>query len=188
MWCVCLCLNEWTMLFQRQGKANNNNNNCIQRHNSRFFTISSLRRELSPTRTLKCPGRNHVQITCSTSSAYHVPHVVLRAMWYEGTAQLLSLTELKLHLFELYFIGWTINCWSRGGNRSTWRKPLAMSFRKSNRLQIIFFSFFFLTSVIHCIRYSCYSLFILFLFLNILKKNCLPVVHCIWSGLTQFGK
>ena len=33
---------------------------------------------------------------------------MLRATWYEGTAQLLSLTELKSHLFELYFIGWTI--------------------------------------------------------------------------------
>ena len=33
---------------------------------------------------------------------------MLRATWYEGTAQLLSLTELKLHLVELYFIGWTI--------------------------------------------------------------------------------
>ena len=70
--------------------------------------MSSLRRELSPTRTLKWPGRNHVQITCNTSSAYHVQHVVLRATWYKGTAQLLSLTEFKLHLFELYLIGWTI--------------------------------------------------------------------------------
>ena len=30
--------------------------------------------------------------------------VMLRATWYEGTAQLLSLTELKSHLFELYVI------------------------------------------------------------------------------------
>ena len=51
---------------------NNNNNNRIQRHYSRCFTISSQRRELSPTRTLKWPGRNRVQITCNTSSAYHV--------------------------------------------------------------------------------------------------------------------
>ena len=69
---------------------------------SRFFTISSQRRELSPTRTLKWPRRN--QITYNTSSAYHVQHVALRATWYEGTAQLLSLTELKSHLFELYFV------------------------------------------------------------------------------------
>ena len=58
-----------------------------------------------------------------TSSAYHVQHVVLRATWYEGTAQLLSLTEYKSHLFELYFIGWDINRWRRGvpgGN--PWRR------------------------------------------------------------------
>ena len=49
-----------------------------------------------------------MQITCNTSSAYHVQHVVLRATWYEGTAQLLSLTEVKSHLLELYLTGWTI--------------------------------------------------------------------------------
>ena len=87
----------------------NNNNNRIQRRSSRFVTISSQRREPSPTRTLKWPGRNRVQITRNTSSAYHVRHVVLRATWYEGTAQLLSLAELKSHSFELYFIGCTIN-------------------------------------------------------------------------------
>ena len=74
--------------------------------------------------------RNRVQITCNTSSAYHVLHVVLRATWNEGTAQLLNLTEFKSHLSELYFIGWTTNRRRRGGNRSTRRKPLATSFRK----------------------------------------------------------
>ena len=47
-------------------------------------TISSLLREPSPTCSLKWPGRNRVHIT----SAYHVQHIVLRATWYEGTAQL----------------------------------------------------------------------------------------------------
>ena len=51
---------------------NNNNNNRVQRRYSRFFTISSQRREMSPTRALKWPGRNRVQIACNTSSAYHV--------------------------------------------------------------------------------------------------------------------
>ena len=73
-----------------------------------FIAISSLRREPSPTRTLKWPGHNRVQITCNTSSAYHV-QLVLGATWCEGTAQLLSLTELKSHLFELYFIVRTMN-------------------------------------------------------------------------------
>ena len=53
-----------------------NDNNHIQRRNSRIFTISPLRHEPSPTRTLKWLGRNRVQITCNTSSAFHVQHVV----------------------------------------------------------------------------------------------------------------
>ena len=103
----------------------------IHRRSFRFLTVTSLRREPSPTRTLKWPrcNRNRVQISCNTSSACHVQHVVLRAMWYEGTAQLFTLTELKPHLFELYLIGWSINRLRRGGNRSTRRKPLATSFR-----------------------------------------------------------
>ena len=97
------------------------NNNRIQRCSSRFFTVSLLRREPSPTRTIRCSSlrhepsptrklkwseRNRVQITCNTSSAYHVQLVVLSAAWYEGTAQLLSLAEFK---FEFYLIGWIIN-------------------------------------------------------------------------------
>ena len=42
---------------------------------------------------------------------------MLRATLYKGTAQLLSLTELKSHLFELYFIAWTIKPMKEG------RKP-----------------------------------------------------------------
>ena len=56
---------------------NNNNNNRIQRRYSRFFTISSQRHKLSPTRTLKWPGRNRVQIMCNTSSGYH-----MQVSWY----------------------------------------------------------------------------------------------------------
>ena len=95
----------------------NNNNNRIHRRYSRFFTISSQRRELSPTRTFKWPAHvqhiDHVQHIERLSRA----SVMLRATWYEGTAQLVSLTELKSHLFELYFIGWTIKPMKEG------RKP-----------------------------------------------------------------
>ena len=69
-------------------------------------------------------------IMCNTLSTYHKQHDVLCATWYKGTAQLLSLTECKSHLFELYFIGWTIDWWRRRENRSNFRKPLAISFRK----------------------------------------------------------
>ena len=64
-----------------------NNSNHIQRRCSRFFTLSSQRRELSPTHTRKWPRHNRVQITCNTSSAYHVqvscymPHTVLFVSW-----------------------------------------------------------------------------------------------------------
>ena len=73
-----------------------------------FYNLLTEPRSVSPAHTLKLPGRIRVQITGNTSSAYHVQHVVLRAMWYEGTAQLLSLTDFKSRLFDLYFIGWTI--------------------------------------------------------------------------------
>ena len=81
------------------GDDDDDDNDNIQRRNSRlFFTISSLRRELSPICTLNWPGSHRVQITCNTSSNYHVQHVMLRATWYTGTAQLLILTEFKSHL------------------------------------------------------------------------------------------
>ena len=48
--------------------------NRIEITNARFSTISSLPRELSPTRTLKCPEHNRVQITCNTQSAHHAQH------------------------------------------------------------------------------------------------------------------
>ena len=64
----------------------------------------------------------HAQVAGAQSCANHVQHierlsrasVMLCATWYEGTAQLLSLTELKLHLFQLYFIGWTIKPMKEG--------------------------------------------------------------------------
>ena len=70
--CLCLCFSISTSVSVNNNNNNNNNNNRIQRRYSRFFTISSQRRELPPTRTLKWPGRNRVQIRCNTSSAYPV--------------------------------------------------------------------------------------------------------------------
>ena len=109
-------------------KFNNNHNNRIQRRKSRYFyNLLTAPRTVSNT-YLKWPWRKLVQIKCNTSSAYHVQHVVLRATWYEGTVQLLSLTEFKSHLFELYLIGWTI-------------KP--MKFDIAFVLAFFFFFFFF---------------------------------------------
>ena len=40
-----------------------------------FSTVLSQRRDLSPTHTLKWPGRNRVQITCNASGAYEAQYV-----------------------------------------------------------------------------------------------------------------
>ena len=81
------------------------NNNRIQWRISRSFFSQSphcaanrLQHVLS-----SGPGAIVCKFTCNTSSAYHVQHVVLRATWYEGTAQLLSLLEFKSHLFLALF-------------------------------------------------------------------------------------
>ena len=52
------------------------NNNDIDRCNSRYFTLSSLHHELSPTCTLKGPGHNGVQIMSNALGAYQVRRVV----------------------------------------------------------------------------------------------------------------
>ena len=51
-----------------------------------FFTISSLHRKLSPTRMLKWPGRNCVQIMCNTSGAHHMQHVMCPVVWRDSSA------------------------------------------------------------------------------------------------------
>ena len=67
--------------------------NCIQRRSSWFFfffffflTVSSPRRELSPTRTLMWPRHNRVKITCNTSSAFHVQRVVFHFVRRDSSA------------------------------------------------------------------------------------------------------
>ena len=68
-------------------------------------------------------SNTYAQVAQAQSCANHAQYVerllcaTCRNTWYEGTAQLLSLTEFKSHLFELYFIGWTIEPMKEG------RKP-----------------------------------------------------------------
>ena len=62
-------------------------------------------------------SNTYAQVARAQSCANHVQHierlsrasVMLRATWYEGTAQLLSLTELKSHLLELFLLAETLN-------------------------------------------------------------------------------
>ena len=69
-----------------------------------FYNLLTVPRTVSNTYAQVARAQlcvNHVQHIERLSCA----SVMLRATWYEGTAQLFSLTELKSHLFELYFIG-----------------------------------------------------------------------------------
>ena len=56
------------------------------------------------------------------------------ATWYKGTAQLLSVTEFKSHLFLALFY-WLKPLTDEGGNRSTRRKPLMTSLRKCHKFK-----------------------------------------------------
>ena len=89
---------EDTKKINNDDNDNNNNDDDddhdeydrIERCKSNFFTISSLRRELS--QVARAPScANRAFITCNMSCA----------TWYVGTAQLLSLTQFKSHLFDL---------------------------------------------------------------------------------------
>ena len=72
---------------------------------------------------LRAVSNMYAQVAQARSCANHVQHIewlshatFMRCYMPHGTKGQLSylnLTELKLHLFELYFIGWTINRWSQ---------------------------------------------------------------------------
>ena len=99
-YCGCAQIIQ-TEAYQRN---NNNNDNRIERHNSRFLAISSLRHELSPTRTLKWPGRNHVQITCNTPDAYHLHPAVFHLVRRDSSAVKLDRVEITFILALFYWL------------------------------------------------------------------------------------
>ena len=93
-----------------------NNNNRIERRDLRSFTISDPHCAANRLQHIRSSGPG--AIVCKSRAAHGA--LIMRniscATWYEGTAQLLSLTELKSQLFELYFIAWTINRMKEGRN------------------------------------------------------------------------
>ena len=98
-----------------------------------FFTITLLRCELFPTRTLKWPRCNPVQIMCNTLSTYHMQHVCHLARRDSSAikfdrVEITSMLALSSWLKPLTNEG-------GGGNWSTCRKPLMMSFRKCHILK-----------------------------------------------------
>ena len=80
------------MVLPVGGHYDNNSNNHIERRNSHFYnlltapcTVSNAYAQVAMAQSCA----NRALITCSMSCV----------TWYKGTAQLLSLTELKSHQF-----------------------------------------------------------------------------------------
>ena len=69
-----------------------------------FCTISSLCRELSPTCSLKWPGRNCVQIMCNTLGTHHVQHVVCHVLWRERAAIKFDRVQIPFNLALYYWL------------------------------------------------------------------------------------
>ena len=107
-----------------------NNTYDTERCNSRSFTISSLHYELFPIHTIMYKS----QAKHGALIMYSMPYTT----WSKGTSQLISLTELKLHLFQLVSLAETFNRCRRGGvgeNLSARRKPPMIS---RNNVYLIF--------------------------------------------------
>ena len=89
---------------------------------------------------------------CATHQAI-ITRNTLCATWYEETAQLFSLTEFKSHLFELYFIGRTIN-WPHKISVVTSDKPHHQKHKwkantRTGHLEMIHSSCLFLFAIVY---------------------------------------
>ena len=105
----------------KQPRNKQNDNDSIERRDSRYFSISTLCRELSPTRTLKWLGRNRAQITCNTSSAYRVQRVVCHMVRRDTSAIKLD-SVIVAFILALFHSLKLLTQRKRGGNRSNRRK------------------------------------------------------------------
>ena len=73
--------------------------------NVRSRTVSkTYAREPSPTRTLKWPGCNRVQITCNTSSVYHVQHAVCHVARRDSSTIKFDRVEIAFILALFYWL------------------------------------------------------------------------------------
>ena len=95
------------MSVQCYNNSDNNNdyNDCTEKHNWRVLQLLH-HCELSPTRTPKWPGRNDVQMTCNTLSAYHVQYIVCHVVWRDSSA--ISFVKTEIAFILALCFGWTI--------------------------------------------------------------------------------
>ena len=89
----------------------------IERRNSRFFYNLLTVPWTVPTRMLKWPGLNRVQIMCNTSGACHVQHVLCHVIQRDSSA--IRLDTLNC-IYSSFLLVETFNRWRRGRNWRTW--------------------------------------------------------------------
>ena len=127
---VCLMINLCSslMLFAYITESHENINSNkkkirIEGHNSRF--LQSPHCAMNHLQHIHSSGKG--AITCNTSSANHVQHVMCHFVWRDSSAVKFDRADIALVYFSL--LARTIKRWRRGGNWSTQRKPLMMRFR-----------------------------------------------------------
>ena len=101
--------------------------NCIERSSSRFLQSPHRNHKLSLTRMPEWPGHSHMQIMCTKL----LSHAICPALCGMKGQLSFQVWQSKSH-----FTDRAINWWREGGNRSTQRKPLTLSFRKCDILQL----------------------------------------------------
>ena len=82
--------------------SDNDDGDRIERHNSRNFTISSLHCKLSPTRILKWPRCNCVQIMCNTLGAHRVQPVLCHVVQWDSFTVMFDTVEITFILALFY--------------------------------------------------------------------------------------
>ena len=79
-------------------------------------------------------GCSYVQIMCNMSNAYHVQPAVCHLVRTNSSAIKFDRVVIAF-IWALFYWLKPINRWRRGGNWSTWRKPLTTSVRKCHILK-----------------------------------------------------
>ena len=102
----CICF-RYILLLLLLLMINNSNNNNSDNHIAGtiedFYNLFTVQ-ELSPTRTLKWLGRNGVQITCNTLSAYHVQHGMCHVVQKDSSAVKCDRAEITFTLALFYWL------------------------------------------------------------------------------------
>ena len=158
----------------RDNNTTTTNNNRIERRNSRFLTISSLRRELTPTRTQSCP--NHVRLSRARRRA--TCHVKRR----DSSAVKFDWVEIAFILG--YFIGWTIQPMKVGRKPEYPEKTTGDELQKMRCIPMVYTHGVYLWCENAVYTYGVYPWCIPMVYTYAVHLWCIPIAYtygvCLW--------